>query len=111
MGSTRPGSNPPAATTSRAKWYQVRGALVGDVEEARPPRRPESQDHAGQVAGEGRAAPLVVHEPQRTRLAANRSTVLTMLAPCGPHTQEVRTMAAPGQPAETSCSPPSLLRP
>ena len=28
--------------------------------------------------------------------AARRSTVLTMLAPCGPHTQEVRTTAAPG---------------
>src|SRR5205085_4468629 len=40
-----------------------RGALVGDVEHARPAGDHQPADHPGQVVGEGRAPDLVVDDP------------------------------------------------
>ena len=65
MGSTMAGSKPGRRDHVPGELEPRGRPLVGHVEEPRATGHPQSQEHPGQVLGEGRAASLVVHEAQR----------------------------------------------
>ena len=97
IGRTSAGSSPAAASTAWANSYQLTAPWLvtwwtpGAAVDGQPAQ------HRRQVGGERRVAALVVDEGQLPVLGGQPQHVFTMLAPCSPHTHDVRTTVAPAR--------------
>ena len=115
IGSTRSGSWPGGGQDRPGEAEPGGLPLVGHVEGARTPVEGQPDHGPGQVGGEGRAAVLVVDEPQRRRRVGggqpqDRLDHVGAVGAADPgraHDGGRRRRPA----ARTSFSPPSLLRP
>ena len=103
-----------AARRDRRHGELVPGALLGGshVQQTQRPRLGELHQRRRQVAGERRAADLVVDDVELVTLGRQPKHRLRKAGAAGPNSHEERTVVcACGAPDATACSPASFVRP